>query len=88
MDMSNPRFAKALVFERVSMAIDAIKMTERVLGRLNGSLDRSDVRQSDFAHDADIVEHLLILREMKESLMAATASGGVLDQHFDREAVS
>lgn len=85
MDLSHRGYAKSLVHARVTMIIQAIKQAERALNSLSDSLDMKDIRQSDFAHDADLSEHLLILREMKESLMASTVSGGILDEHFDRE---
>ena len=69
----------------MTMIIQAIKQAERALNSLSDSLDMTDIRQSDFAHDADLSDHLLVLREMKESLLASTVSGGVLDVHFDRE---
>ena len=85
MNLTHRGHAKALVQARVTMIIQAVKQAERALEALSASLDMKDIRQSDFAHDADLSEHILILREMKESLMASTVSGGILDEHFDRE---
>lgn len=49
-------------------------------------LDVSDIRQSDFASDADLLGHHAELADSSRKLLNAAQPDGRLDQHFDREA--
>lgn len=82
---SNKEFAKRMVRSRVNLTLDNLKRAVRELERAQGSLDIKDVRQADFIHDADLYEHTLALHEMIDALKKSIASGGILDEHFDRE---
>jgi hypothetical protein len=86
LSQANKDFAKQMVRDRIDLTLKILKHAERMLGKVTGSLDTKDVRQADFVHDADLREHSLVLREMIESLIRSTVSGGPLDEHFDREA--
>lgn len=85
MDLTHPKYAKSLVQARVLLATQGLEHAEDALKALSDSLDTKDIRQSDFAADADLDEHLLVLRDMIGSLMESTAVGGPLCEHFERE---
>jgi hypothetical protein len=86
LSQANKDFAKQMVRDRINLTLKSLKHAERMLEHIGGSLDAKDVRQADFIYDADLREHSLVLREMIESLIRSTVSGGPLDEHFDREA--
>lgn len=78
--------AKTHVRSRIQGILYQLDEARDSLKTLMAIFDRDDVRQDDFYADAGLSSHLLQLGAIKRHLEEAIKDGGLLDEHFDREA--
>ena len=78
--------AKTFVRSRIQGILYQIDETQDSIKSLMAVFDRDDVRQSDFYSDTGLASHLTQLDAIHRHLSEAIKKGGLLDEHFDREA--